>query len=219
MAALQDCKLIRVEGENDDGEICFRVHQWEKHNEGLLKRVAAGKKGAAERDSRRRDQRDSTGAKDQPMRGAQLQAKPSLLEAKPGFASSSSGVECSGVESSEVDNTPQAPSRGSSGCEPKSFIPEICRLYGRDETGPWDNTEMAEYRKVVDRPDFIEELALLGRLKKEPAGRVVDLRCQLRHRLGVGLKYWNAELDKARRYFELAKEQDNGLGGPVTFGE
>ena len=82
----------------------------------------------------------------------------------------------------------------------------------------WDKTELKLLDKVAARTDVIEEVALLARLKKEPSELVLGRHCQLRHRLVVGLKFWNAECDKARRYFELAKEQDSGRGGPVTFG-
>ena len=69
MEVLQECKLIRVEGENDGGEICFRVHQWEYHNRGLLNWSKAGKKGAEERKRRRK------------LEVSELEAKPSSLEA------------------------------------------------------------------------------------------------------------------------------------------
>ena len=82
----------------------------------------------------------------------------------------------------------------------------------------WDKTELKLLAKVAARTDVKEEVALLARLKKESAELVLGRRCQLRHRLEVGLKFWNAECDKARRYFELAKEQDSGRGGPVTYG-
>ena len=82
----------------------------------------------------------------------------------------------------------------------------------------WDKTELALLSKVASRAKVVEEVELLVRLKKEPVELVLGRRCQLRHRLEVGLKFWNAECDKARRYFELAKEQDNGQGGLVTFG-
>ena len=81
MAALQECKLIRVERENDDGETCFRVHQWEYHNRGLLKLSEAGKKGVEERARRRKlkEARLEAGLKSE--HEAKLEAKPSLNEA------------------------------------------------------------------------------------------------------------------------------------------
>ena len=114
--------------------------------------------------------------------------------------------------------TPKTPSRGNCCVDSKSLFPQICRLYGRDDSVEWDKAELALLEKVARRVNAVEEVALLVRLKKEPVERILGRRCQLRHRLEVGLKFWNAECDKARRYFELAKEQDSGQGGLVTFG-
>ena len=82
----------------------------------------------------------------------------------------------------------------------------------------WDKTELELLSKVARRTMVVEEVALLASLKKQPVELILGRRCQLRHRLEVGLKFWNAECDKARRYFELDKEQDSGRGGPVTYG-
>ena len=205
MAVLQECKLIRVEGENDDGETCLRVHQWEYHNRGLLKRSEGGKKGVKERERRRKLKET-------------MHANEGKNEAKPGHASSSSVVECSGEKSREDMYTPKTPSRGILVGDLKSLSSQICRLYGRNDSVEWDKTELELLGKVAGRTEVVEEVALLTRLKKEPVELILGRHCQLRHRLVVGLKYWNAECDKARRYFELAKEQDSGRGGPVTYG-
>ena len=226
MASLQECKLIRVEGENDDGETCFRVHQWEYHNRGLLKLSEAGKKGAAERERRRKLKEAEPKAKHdagaesrvEARLKAKPEAKPGSPEARPERLDETRVEEMSGEKRRLETYTPLTPSRGSSGVDVKSLFPEICRLYGRNDSVEWSKTELELLSKVAGRATVVEEMALLTRLKKEPAERVLGRRCQLRHRLEVGLKFWNAECDKARRYFELAEEQDSGQGGPVTFG-
>ena len=98
LATLQECELIRVERENDGGQICFRVHQWEYHNRGLMKRSKAGKKGAEERERRRKlevsDQKSEVCGHKLEVSGHEAEAEPRLHEAEPGFAS------CSRVEES-----------------------------------------------------------------------------------------------------------------------
>ncbi len=214
-SALQESRWIEEEGENDQGEMIFVVHEWSEHNKNWLQKVAASQAAAEERARRAAERSSSKAVKDTSLVSSSKSS--SVLSMKAPIEEKR--IEEKGIERKrEINNTPLTPRGGSRCGEDNNLLSQICSLYGRSLTSRWVDKELALAQEVMDRADFAEEMELLRRLKKEPTERVVEWRCQLRHRLGVGLRDWTGECDKARRYFELARERDNDAGGPVIFG-
>ena len=131
MAVLQECKLIRVERENDGGVICFRVHQWEVPQPGTSElRSEGGKKGVEERERQRKmkvsglkgnldcylegNLEDNHEAKSS-LHEANHEAKPSLLEANH-ESKLQAEEESRGEKRREDKYTPKTPSRGTLLC-------------------------------------------------------------------------------------------------------